>query len=601
MYVYRGLETNRSIRLLQLLPATDSRSALRGLLDHIELDRVAPRPYEALSYVWGSSGSSDEIFIQERRLRTGVNLGRALRRLRRTREPRNLWIDAICINQEDIKEKDRQVQLMADIYMQASQVVVFLDGLDEFRDRSSGIGEPSSIESKSGNTSSRHPAINRRSIDIVDGLLPDRFYERMLEAAWFSRTWVVQEAVFAKSLVFLVGGREINGSGLVEGLSVYYASKEIKRKGQERLLPRALALNWSWASSQAPTYSRIPTYLPNRSGIRDTLAVAEYLRKRLRNVSLLELLERFRGYKTTDPRDKVYALLGLSSDSKIIGVSPDYSKSQEDVFAGVAAAIIAHSKTVQVLSYAEKIPFDTSQTLKNHMLPSWVPDWTQRLQTAPLWSPWFDASRASEVQLRASTGSSKLHLAATVACSVLRVYDSPWLAKGYPPSGVQHEGNEAMMNHGIDMLLELTDWTLSFDHQALDPKRNEESWDNALCCWACAGVELTADGKWAKYEPWTAGSIDAMYEIDSYYISVALRVGQRRAFYTDRGDLGFGPPSLAPGDLIAVIPGGRVPLALRHASKRSDEYILIGECYVQGLMHGEVMSSDVRVTNVVLV
>jgi hypothetical protein len=680
--MYSNLETDRSIRLLSLLPAKDSHSPLEGLIGRVELDTIPHHPYEALSYVWGSPEPSDEIFIDGCLFRVTSNLGKALRRLRQTQEPRTLWIDAICINQADTTERASQVQLMGDIYKQASRVVAYLADLDEGMD-STTPGE-----------------ISRLSITKYRG----EDVENILRDPWWSRVWVIQEAAFADPLVFIIGTKETDGSDLLRQLDLHHASKDTKRKQHRN------PLRHSDVQRRLPVHAGLPRHLPIRPDMRDTLAVAKYLRQRLSNVGLLELLERSRGYKTTDPRDKIYAVLGLASDSQALGVRPDYSKSKVEVFAGVAAAIIAHSRSLHVLSYAHKTPSQISDTKYNQFLPSWVPDWTQRLPIAPLWSNWFDASRGAELQFKPRAESSKLHLAATMPCSVAGVYESPWLALGYPDLDVDDEDDEKLVNHGKDMFLKMRGWALSVDEpicpddvhasvfenddstrilhsgenlssgnrdtsakrpvgrgSLVDPRKywlllvqrrlmgvmrnwrkvmkavTDESsgnasfhldsnidapvrkagggedllktkkdasasmlsgdgcpLDDALRCWACAGVTFKPDGKWTRYEPRATENMQPIYDPRLYFISVALRVGQRRAFFTDQGNLGIGPRALAPGDRIAVFPGGRVPLALRQSTENPNGFVLVGECYVLGMMDGEAMSSGVCLTEMTL-
>jgi hypothetical protein len=119
-----------AIRLFKLLPGTD-RDPLRGEL--FEASLGSKTTYEALSYCWGDSDvvspirftqhvdSHDSYFLNGT-----TNLCAALLRLRRPDAPRILWVDAICINQQDNMEKTRQLALMGHIYKQAARVVVWL-------------------------------------------------------------------------------------------------------------------------------------------------------------------------------------------------------------------------------------------------------------------------------------------------------------------------------------------------------------------------------------------------------------------------------------------------------------------------------------------
>ena len=121
---YRPLElSNRSIRVLTLLP--DSRSSkLSCLLRSVSLDN-API-FCALSYTWGDQSNPTPILVNGQTFQIGTNLEQALLRLRKKTFSRDLWIDAVCINQQDIEERGSQVSLMRDVYEQASDVLIWL-------------------------------------------------------------------------------------------------------------------------------------------------------------------------------------------------------------------------------------------------------------------------------------------------------------------------------------------------------------------------------------------------------------------------------------------------------------------------------------------
>jgi Heterokaryon incompatibility protein (HET) len=115
--------SGRKIRVLDLDPAPfSSPDPIHGALREIPLD--GSQLYEALSYVWGTDEPSNPVHLGSESLLVRDNCYAALRRLRDRACRRTLWIDAICINQEDIKEKSLQVALMADIYSNADRVYI---------------------------------------------------------------------------------------------------------------------------------------------------------------------------------------------------------------------------------------------------------------------------------------------------------------------------------------------------------------------------------------------------------------------------------------------------------------------------------------------
>lgn len=126
-YLYEPLVNATSIRLLTLCPG--------NTLDEIKCDlktvSLADKPeYEALSYVWGSTKRDYTLTCDRRSLKITKSLHVVLRRLRRTSHARVLWIDQLCINQDDLQERSEQVQIMREIYRNARLVVLWL-GEDE--------------------------------------------------------------------------------------------------------------------------------------------------------------------------------------------------------------------------------------------------------------------------------------------------------------------------------------------------------------------------------------------------------------------------------------------------------------------------------------
>jgi hypothetical protein len=131
--------------------------------------------YEALSYVWGSSDTLRFISIDEHDLPVTVNLYELLLRLRDSTFERIMWVDAICINQADLKEKGSQVQLMAKIYSKASRVRIWLG---ETADESDRALEEIRV---AGGKQSMNSLIDETIRQAILALL---------QRPWFRRIWV---------------------------------------------------------------------------------------------------------------------------------------------------------------------------------------------------------------------------------------------------------------------------------------------------------------------------------------------------------------------------------------------------------------------------
>jgi hypothetical protein len=196
LYCYSSLPEG-SIRLLRLLPPQGKHAPIQcKLFDCALADSESTRPYEALSYVWGSENKPRSISIDGCDLPVGENLYAALSHLRDRSIERTIWIDAICINQRDSEEKGQQVQSMAKIYSKASRVIVWLGGatpdsgkaLEEIRiaaEKRTKLlpTKPSPTKPSPTKPSPTEPPPMKRSTN-------ERAILRLLEGPWFKRIWV---------------------------------------------------------------------------------------------------------------------------------------------------------------------------------------------------------------------------------------------------------------------------------------------------------------------------------------------------------------------------------------------------------------------------
>lgn len=176
-YTYQTLQPSRGIRLLRLLPSTDAAATLRGHLFEYSLEDMYTEAssYDALSYAWGDSKTSQAISIDGLKLAITTNLYAALMHLRHRHVERLLWVDQLCIDQNNEKEKEDQIKLMSQIYAGANRAIVWLgaakDDSDCAMEELRTIGRERSTRSKE-----EHVVSDRVS--------------RLLERPWFHRIWV---------------------------------------------------------------------------------------------------------------------------------------------------------------------------------------------------------------------------------------------------------------------------------------------------------------------------------------------------------------------------------------------------------------------------
>lgn len=179
------VDPRSDIRVLKLLPGTLQEPVYCQLIvrrgsdeDNTRCDEIS---YEALSYTWGSWEDYAHVRMSEGdRLPVTTNLMAALRRLRREDEARILWIDQICINQDDVHERNLQVSRMDEVYRRASDVLVWMGDIPW-----SPVPDPQTNEH-----------------------LLDSFFAAIeaTQPFWWTRAWVIQEFALASSLPSICWG-----------------------------------------------------------------------------------------------------------------------------------------------------------------------------------------------------------------------------------------------------------------------------------------------------------------------------------------------------------------------------------------------------------
>ena len=215
-YEYQPIDPKDEMRILILLPpASPDETELHC---EIATANISDKPsYEAISYCWGAEVFPETLQVSDSSLAITENLAAGLRRFRLKDRARRLWVDAVCINQHDDKEKGHQVALMAKIYKNAECVLVWLGegspdahaGLDCIRKLANSAwkfglkyeGPPGSR--LLGRSFEIQNKIAGQTLGIVTSLfklaseLDFVSIYAFFEQDWYQRLWVVQEFVLA--------------------------------------------------------------------------------------------------------------------------------------------------------------------------------------------------------------------------------------------------------------------------------------------------------------------------------------------------------------------------------------------------------------------
>ena len=353
-YKYLDLDSAiDEIRLLKLEPGSGD-DTIRCWIEHVAVGSTYD--YTALSYTWGSGIKPDSITINNSyNLNITANLKDALHQFRHETKSRKLWIDAVCIDQKNIAERNAHLSRMRDIYAQASHVEVWLGKADDTDHRALSliqqvgqlISDPEYFLSKGGIVKHRadfENVFDNCPSEVVKAL------NGLFKRPWWTRVWVVQELSIADQSAAKVTCGNTTVSWLDFLLSAY-------------------AIEACWGILNDLLWSSYPDDALDgfNNGIR--MAQCRHVQKSQPRHHLLELLHQHRDCEATDPRDHVYGLLGLSGDAHDIGVEPDYNKPVQEIYKDLAIRHIRTTKSLDMICAARG-----ERNLVD--LPSWVPDWS---------------------------------------------------------------------------------------------------------------------------------------------------------------------------------------------------------------------------------
>lgn len=326
---------------------------------HVEDPPIGFAPeYEALSYTWGSTKDPEMAYIHENPtstqlvstcLKIGQSLASALRHLRYGDRSRTMWIDAVCINQDDNDEREKQVKRMAEIYRFARRVIIWLGPQSTNSKHALSTLGYLGNQLETGRDLTRYRSPGAVELDWFRAACPLPYAMETWEAIadlvhwdYFERLWIWQETQLANSQAIVVCGLD----------SIAWPRF---RRAVSALTTKDLPL--------ATLRQRIDQLYPItfESG--------------LASASLLLGTSRTR--KCTDPRDKIYGILSIAGPafSSLVGVS--YTKSAGQVYEEV---FMAYSNKVQRLDLLPAC--DSSEC--NVECPSWVPDFSVGRTTYPL-------------------------------------------------------------------------------------------------------------------------------------------------------------------------------------------------------------------------
>ncbi|TPX07356.1 uncharacterized protein E0L32_002174 [Thyridium curvatum] len=339
----------KQFRLACISPAVDHDNAIHISLETYVHDDCPE--YEASSYTWGGEnnvstpcqpvyvGTYWDLILQTQ------NCWAMLRYMRPTRGLRLVWVDAICINQDDIQERDSQVSIMGQIYKGCSRVFVWL-GQDLVAQPKDRYPPRHRLEELEISTSAHlHVSSTTGRLDI----------RQLLERRYFSRLWVIQELILPPRAIIPIGDK------------LFWADTAMFTRLEEYGL--------KWDRTAAPYIQR------------PSIAKSTYSRSLLPSGNLCSLMALTSQSQASDLRDRLHAVLGLCQDkSNQIDLRPGYDLSHQHIFIGFFAyCILIQHQTEVLLNACGPIGSE----------PSWVPGW----RTQASWECTFPGKSGETVDL----------------------------------------------------------------------------------------------------------------------------------------------------------------------------------------------------------
>jgi hypothetical protein len=568
--------SGREIRILDLAPGQIGED-LTCSIRVVHLDSDAN--YEALSYVWGGLNTQKDIDIGGQRTPVTDNLYSALQRLRYPTKRRTIWIDQLCINQSDNLERSSQVAMMRDIYRRSSCCIIWLGELDGISSQSAAdVFDFIKDVAAFGKTEYRGlPTLLKSTSDGVQARKAFAAFA-MYGNSWWSRIWTIQEAIIPCHASFVWGHLSVSRqdvSTTARSLRINQPHShfpelfEMKRIQYYELIRRVVY----------PVYGFI--YSTTIDGP-------------------LDLLMRWRHRDATDPRDKVYALMGLLPEYSLPSARGyDYEAPPSLLFANVTFDLIQLEDGLRPLIGSSEMPHRTSH------VPTWAIDFASTNRVGKRQLKWWGHSHryrqfsaCGQRRLKVSLSSDSMTLSLNGLClDEVEVTSNIWEVPGDVEVDL-HALHETLI-HWDELLQQ---WRTS--HGSPEEYVTGGTWESAFSRTPIGDLimkEYPIQRALPKHENYLAKLLTALKcdnTISSLYESLCGMVPNQVFFITKKGYIGAGPPDTRPGDQVWILCGGQVPFVLRQTENgstdldRACERRLVGDAYVHGIMDGEAVDEN---------
>ncbi|KAI1461574.1 heterokaryon incompatibility protein-domain-containing protein [Annulohypoxylon moriforme] len=554
---------DNEIRVLKILPG-DTNTPIKCERRVASLPTVSD--FETLSYVWGDFTDLVDIELDGCKVGVTKNLYALLHRLRLKSDARSVWIDQLCIDQNNNEEKSTQVRLMREIYSRCSSGLIWFGGLRDnltledaeivvdffryigaFLRTGSQEEHPKPIFTKSKALSKRF-LLALRSISYY-------------ECPWWLRIWTVQEAVLPRQSTIIWGPFEISWDTFLQGARTFTFTSFSKLDIISHMRPED---QWSVFN-----IFRQVKALANANNLKhDPISV----------------MTRWRGRQATDPRDQVYALTGLNAPGLLPNTEKcDYSIRPHEVYEIVTKDLIRF--------YGNLLPISMNPRVAHPCATPGIPGWALDLDThRNYWTPWtIDRDLYDNSNVNRGMAPSSINLDVDkvlgldgVLVDVVKVadYEEHWIKDTNAIAKIIRRWYSLAMGNE--------------DTHGPENKQPNRRKDFGLLMLN----NILRERDWETTSPVTQYDINAVFRYldtgkpNHTIESIVASTMQQSFFITETGLMGLGHLETQPGDEIWIFSMGKVPFSVR---KRSDtkgftsDYEFFGPCYVQGIMQGEFL------------
>jgi len=614
-YKHLPFKTERQIRLLHL----SQRSESAGVVYRFSTHAIESLPsYTALSYTWGDPAPVAKLHLSSGRyLNVAQNLADFLSTVLDLRTNTNkamdmFWIDALCIDQANVDERNSQVKLMSMIYRGATDVLVWLGPESEDSRLAAAFISTLTAVLSSLDAAAKGSVLLLQEQSGIPPADDPRWMAllRLICRPWFERIWVQQEIILASSVLMACGHAWISWHDLASLVKDIYDNqlyillvKQTDEMGNHQLFKdRITILHHMHSATRAGDEARVMTVLEHLVDL--TICAA------------------------TNPRDKIYGLLGISKPISagvareglpVLSIDVNYRCMVDELYTDFARTALVGDCSNALLPCA-------APSRSSRALPSWVPDWSfyENGHGGPTLKDWsihagWNACGNSLVHARVSGNANEIYMSG-VHVGIIKDVSPILKVDDFPEP---RRDSRDVVKHS-----KILEWLRAVEELArpLDPYLTTQNWKHA--CWHTLMIEMLWDGdpmpkSWDPEEEYQllrmylsednetakAGSLgwsrEKWSKFERFMSALKSTVARRVFSVLGNGYMGLVPQKAQPGDLVSVLLGHVNPFVLcpdrQLCENGSLRYTVIGECYVHGIMDGESLEGVVPVQDFLLI